>query len=208
MQVSQVKDLLTFLHRAGGLKASPRFRASLKAEGDTVAEHSWRLTLMVFLIGHECKVDIDIEKALGIALLHDLAEAKTGDFDAYEFMVGKRAVFEKQEKEKEAIAELTAGVAFGDWVRNIWETFEFQTSKEAKFVKALDRMEGFLHIAEHGVEAYIPKEFHGDYADHAVKAFDEASNHFPELEDLLAAIKADLRRQFDAAGVAWVEDQA
>jgi len=163
---------------------------------------------MVFLIGHECKVDVDLEKALGIALLHDLAEAKTGDFDAYEFMIGKRAVTEKQEKEKEAMKELTEGLTFGDWVRNIWDTFEFQTSKEAKFVKALDRMEGFLHIAEHGVEAYIPKEFHGDYANHAVKAFDEASRHFPELGDMLAVIKADLRRQFDAVGVAWVEDQS
>ena len=163
---------------------------------------------MVFLIGHECKVDVDLEKALGIALLHDLAEAKTGDFDAYEFMISKRAVSEKQEKEKEAMDELTEGIAFGDWVRNIWDTFEFQTSKEAKFVKALDRMEGFLHIAEHGVEVYIPKEFHGDYANQAVKAFDEASYHFPELNDMLEVIKADLRRQFDAVGVTWVDDQS
>ncbi|HLD61197.1 MAG TPA: HD domain-containing protein [Patescibacteria group bacterium] len=203
MKQPEIQEILTFLQRSSKLKSVPRFSASLKSDGDSVAEHSWRLALMVFIIGNQCKVDVNLNKAIGIALLHDLAEAKTGDFDAYEFMNGTRSLDEKRVLEKSAMDELTGDISFGNWICYIWEEFEYQKTVEAKFVKALDRIEAFLHIAEHGVKAYIPKEFHSDYADKAVKAFDEASNHFPEIKDLLEMVKKDLKQQFEAVGVKW-----
>lgn len=203
MTQTEIQEILTFLKRSSKLKSAPRFRASLKKDGDSVAEHSWRLALMVFVIGNQCKADINIDRALAIALLHDLAEAKTGDLDAYEFMSGKRSTTQKMADEEHAMAELTADLSFGEWIRYIWEDYKDQKSVEAKFVKALDKLEAFLHIAECGVQNYIPKEFHSDYADAAVKAFDQASHHFPELEDILDAIKKDLKQQFVAAGIKW-----
>ncbi|MEK7083828.1 MAG: HD domain-containing protein [Patescibacteria group bacterium] len=204
MQQQKIREILTFLQRCNQLKSVPRFTSSLKKDGDSVAEHSWRLALMTYVIGNECKVPVDLHKAVGIALLHDLAEAKTGDFDAYEFMVGKRSLDDKRKDEAKAMDEMTAGISFGDWVRFVWEEFENQNTIEAKFVKALDRIEAFLHISERGVAAYIPKEFHSDYADKAVKAFDDATRHFPEVKDLLNMVKDDLKKQFEEAGVAWV----
>jgi len=201
----KVKEILTFLDRTNELKSVPRFSSSLAHGGDTVAEHSWRLALMVFVISRECKVAIDLPHAIGLALFHDLAEAKTGDIDAYAVMTNKVDREKKIIEEERVMKEMTDDLSFGDWIFQFWRQYENQESIEARFVRALDKIEAFLHIAERGVEAYIPKEFHADYADKAVKSFDETTHHFPELKDMLDAIKKDLKVQFEAAGIAWKE---
>ena len=40
----------------------------------------------------------------------------------------------------------------------------------------------------YGVSLYMPEEFHGDYADKAVQAFDDATDDFPDLSDMLDVI--------------------
>ncbi len=203
MRPKKIKEILTFLQRTNKLKAVPRYGSTLNRDQDSVAEHSWRLALMAYVIGNECKVQIDIQRAMALALIHDLAEARTGDTDAFEVISGNASVDEKKKMEQKAIQELTQDFSFGDWIRYIWEEYENQETIEAKFVKALDKIEAFLHIAERGVEAYIPREFHSNYADKAVEAFDEASKHFPEVRDLLEMVKKDLKVQFTKVGVQW-----
>jgi CRISPR/Cas system-associated protein Csm6 len=39
----------------------------------------------------------------------------------------------------------------------------------------------------------------------AVRAFDEASSHFPGLTDLLEAVKDNLKQQCAKAGVQWID---
>lgn len=120
-------------------------------------------------------------------------------------MIGQASVTEKQKQEEEAIEEIVSGLSFGDWIQHTWESYENQESVEAKFVKALDKIEALLHIAEVGIKDYVPPEFHGDYADKAVQAFDEATHYFPELKDLFDVVKAELKKQFADVGVEWVE---
>jgi len=144
---------------------------------------------------------------LTLALLHDLAEAKTGDIDAVKLIKEVSLAERKVVDEEKAMRELTEDLPFGDWIYSIWKEYEDQETIEAKFVKALDKIEGFLHIAEVGVEAYMPKEFHAEYANEAVQAFDEATHHFPELEDLLDAVKNELREKFEQVGVKWIDGQ-
>ena len=202
--MKKIQDILTFLQRSNKLKSVPRYGSSLRHDADTVAEHSWRLVLMAYIIVRECKVSVDLNRVTAIALLHDLAEAKTGDVDAYAVITGQKSLVEKKYDETEAMHTLTQGLSFGGWVYDTWQEYEDQITLEAKFVKALDKIEAFLHIAECGVQAYIPKEFHADYADKAVQAFDEASQNFPEVKDLLNLVKGDLKQQFEAAGVKWI----
>ena len=209
MRQQKINDILTFLKRSKNLESAKRYSSSLKGSQNTVAEHSWRLGLMALVIGTECKVRVDTNRALTLALIHDLAEAKTGDIDAYDqISTEKPLIGNKADLEESAVREMTDDLPFGDWIYSLWKEYEDQETIEAKFVKALDRIEGFLHIAENGVEMYIPKEFHADYANKAVEAFDEATHHFPELKDLLDAVKKDLKEQFERAGVKWVEGKA
>lgn len=206
MRQQKIYDTLLFLRRSKALESTERYGSSLRSAKNTVAEHSWRLGLMALVIGTESRVRIDMNRALSLALLHDLAEAKTGDIDAYaQILEGKKLIESKAVMEEKAMHEMTDDLPFGDWIYALWQEYEEQETLEAKFIKALDRIEGFLHIAEVGVAVYIPKEFHSDYATKAVEAFDEATHHFPELKDFLKEIKKDLKVQFEKVGVEWIE---
>lgn len=208
MRQQKIQDILLFLKRSKALESAERYGSSMRAHKNTVAEHSWRLGLMALIIGTESRVRIDINRALALALLHDLAEAKTGDIDAYkQILAGKKLVEDKAVMEEKAMHEMTDDLPFGDWIYALWREYEDQITIEAKFVKALDKIEGFLHIAEVGVEAYVPKEFHADYATKAVVAFDEATHHFPELKDFLEEVKKDLKQQFEKVGVKWLDSK-
>jgi len=200
-----IPDILTFLHRANELKTVMRYKSSLRERGDTVADHSWRLTLMILVIGTELDIPLNVEHAMKLALLHDLAELKTDDVDAYDVIKENVSRTEKQKNELAAMHDILGDISFGDTIFAWWQEYEDQKTTEAKFVKALDRIEGFLHLDETGTEVYVPEEFHGDYADAAVKAFDDAVHHFPPLAGLLGMIKKELKNKFDALGVEWVE---
>ncbi len=205
MKNKKLQGILTFLHRANKLKSTPRYQSSLSANGDSVAEHSWRLALMVFVIGTELDEKLDLQKAMTMALLHDLAESKTGDIDAVDQIENPELKADKYQNEMEAMQEILAGIPFAGDVYTIWDEFEKKESLEAKFVGALDKIESYLHLDERGTNVYIPKKFHSDYADQAVKNFDEATRHFPPLKDLLDAIKVELREKFENEGVEWVK---
>ncbi|MEK7063399.1 MAG: HD domain-containing protein [Patescibacteria group bacterium] len=205
MQPQEIKDILAFLEESKALQSVERYGVSLRGAKNTVAEHSWRLGLMVLILCSKYQLKLDMSRALSLALIHDMAEAKTGDIDAYAQMNGgPDALSKKAAAEDAAMQSMTKGLSFGSHLYDLWREYEDQATVEAKFIKALDRIEGFLHIAEDGVSVYIPKEFHADYADKAVAAFDATAEHFPELKGLLDAIKEDLKAQFEKKGVAWI----
>ncbi len=206
MKQQEIEDILSFLSRTKGLETIERYNASLKNNRNTVAEHSWRLGIMAFVIASQYRIRVDMTRVLIFALLHDIAEAKTGDIDAYTQATGGAELLERRRaSEKDAMHELTSDLCFGASIHDLWQEYEGQATLEAKFIKALDKIEGFLHIAEVGVDAYQPKEFYADYANAAVAAFDEATYHFPELKDFLDAVKKNLQDQFEKVGVKWIE---
>ena len=205
MKKQKFKEILTFLKRSNKLKSVQRYSASLSKNGDTTAEHSWQLTFMVFVIATECNLKINLSRAMALALVHDLAESVTGDIDAYEQIVkGEKLVQDKYEKERLAMKAITKNLSFGKEILNLWNEYGDHKTLEAKFVAALDGIEAYIHIAERGVRAYIPKKFHGYYADGAVSAFDQAAHSVPEIKDLLNLVKKDLKTQFEKVGVKYV----
>lgn len=44
---------------------------------DSIADHSWSVALLTLVFGE--KEELDMEKALKMAIVHDLGEAETGD---------------------------------------------------------------------------------------------------------------------------------
>ncbi len=105
------------------------------------AEHSWHLALMVLVLS-DCATDpINLERAMKMALIHDIVEIDAGDECIY-----VRNLEEKLKREKEA-AERIFGLLpekeRGLFVE-IWEDFEGGESSEAKFVRGLDRLQPLL----------------------------------------------------------------
>ena len=70
--------LLPFLQDAGRLKRTKRTGWLLDGvrDGESVAEHSWRCALMALVLRSP---GVDPHKLCAMLLLHDLAEARTGD---------------------------------------------------------------------------------------------------------------------------------
>src|SRR3989338_4466710 len=137
MRQQEIQDILTFLQRSKALESAKRYGSSLRKEQNTVAAHSWRLALMALVIGKECKVRVNINHAMALALIHDLAEAKTGDLDAYvKITGGTQSVKNKSVLEEAAMREMTSDLSFGGSIYSLWRGYEGQTTKEGEVVWA------------------------------------------------------------------------
>lgn len=79
----EVKKLLEVLTTAEHLKDVPRHCYTSGGRRESVAEHSWRLTLMAYWVSDEFP-EADLEKLLKMCLIHDLGEAFTGDVPTFE----------------------------------------------------------------------------------------------------------------------------
>ncbi|MBI3626834.1 HD domain-containing protein [Candidatus Uhrbacteria bacterium] len=80
------KDLLDFITYIGQLKEIERWRGQFywrdypqQARYDSVADHTWRLAVILMLIKDKLSQPFNLEKALKMALIHDLPEIIAGD---------------------------------------------------------------------------------------------------------------------------------
>ena len=111
-------------------------------------------------------VDIDPERVLMLAILHDLAEAETGDLPPYDPAAipdehepaARLAFFEtrhrrdpdrdtaKRREEDAAVRKLLDRLpgATRSALAEVWDDLRLGTSIEARFVKQVDRLETFL----------------------------------------------------------------
>jgi putative hydrolase of HD superfamily len=120
------------------LKAEPR-RGWLHRGIDTpesVADHSWGTALLCLLFAEQ--EGVDPGRAVQIALVHDLAEAVTGDIIVSSRQIApEMALDDKARLEREAMDQLVdAGK-----VRRLWESYEAQSSHEARFVRDMDLLD-------------------------------------------------------------------
>ena len=139
----RVRAQLTFVAEADRLKtvlrASP-LAAADRREND--AEHSWHLALMVMLLAEHADEPIDVGHAMQLVVVHDLVEVYAGDSPVFD----PEAVVGQQERE-EAAAERLFALLPDDQarrVRALWDEFEAARTPEARFCKAMDRLEPML----------------------------------------------------------------
>ena len=156
-------DTIEFLREANRLKATARTGWIVEGVKDpeSVAEHSFGTALLALVLSHARK-DIDRAKAVKMALTHDLAESRIGDVlvdwkvDYHKTrgreIPGKNhgiSAAEKHELEKEAMASLTAQIAGGREILDLWMEFEEGKTAEAVFVRSVDKLEMLLQAVEY-----------------------------------------------------------
>ncbi|MFA6963116.1 MAG: DUF1653 domain-containing protein [Patescibacteria group bacterium] len=135
----ELKKILDFLVETEKLKLIERIPVlSDKIRRENDAEHSWHLALMVMALKDKLGLDFDLEKALQIALVHDLPEIYTGDTWPSD---------EKEKKEKSEKEKLSANKIFAllpeeecEKFTQLWQEYEDGKTIEAKIVKALDKI--------------------------------------------------------------------
>ena len=147
-------ELLEILRVAEKLKCNTRHCYTSSGRHESVAEHSWRISLMAMLSAPEVP-EADMNKVIRMCLIHDLGEAFTGDIPS----------FEKTEADVEK-----EDAAFDVWVRTLPEDTrrEFTAllaemnaleTQEAKIYKALDKMEAVIQHDESDISTWLPLEY-------------------------------------------------
>lgn len=200
-----MKSLLQFLKTIRGLRSIKRqgvlYYGVKEKDVDSASDHTFRLTLMVWLLGQGRK--LNLAKAMKLALVHDLCKVYTGDITPYEGLFDKNdkkyklawrwrrlSLKEKQKrhkaklrKEQAALQKLTVKLP-SNMKRDIldaWADCLKMESPEAKFVIQLDRIENLLEAFEQFEKnRKFPTQPWWEHADEVV--------HDKELLGLLDAI--------------------
>ncbi|MEM7259241.1 MAG: HD domain-containing protein, partial [Pseudomonadota bacterium] len=78
---AELQDRLEFIKKAERLKDTIRSAYTADGQQESVAEHTWRLTLLAITLA-DYFPQYDLLKLLKICILHDLGEAVGGDIPA------------------------------------------------------------------------------------------------------------------------------
>ncbi|HVF51062.1 MAG TPA: HD family hydrolase [Pyrinomonadaceae bacterium] len=135
-------SLLLELQRLKRLDRTGWVLRGLPAGAESVGAHSYGVALTAMLLADEVRrrgVEVDVERVLRIALLHDLAETRTGDMprtvaDYYGADLRKRA-------ERAAFEDIMHGLTSAEQRTHygeLHEDYEERASLEARLVKAAD----------------------------------------------------------------------
>ncbi len=136
----QISSLAAFLTEMDRLKLVTR----ASYVGDTSrhensAEHSWHLALGLLVLARELQAEVDLPRALAMALIHDVCEIDAGDTPVYS------ARPDQHEAELLCIERFAnSGLAFGGELRELWLEYEAQETRESRWVKVMDRFLPFI----------------------------------------------------------------
>ena len=148
------KEYLDILHVAERLKDTPRHCTTSKGRTESVAEHSWRISLMAMLLRHEFP-DADIDRVVNMCLIHDLGECFTGDIPT----------FVKTDSDRDTEDNL-----LDKWVdslpddiscdlKSLYSEMNAQQTAEAKIYKALDKLEALIQHNESPLSTWSENEY-------------------------------------------------
>lgn len=196
--MTRINSLIEFFSIAERLKSTLRYNSLRSGRKESSAEHSWRLALMSFMIAQDLKLDISIERVIKLALVHDIAEAIAGDIDAIHIAEGSITKEEKAKLENDAINQMT-GILDGEGkneIKSLWQEYEDGNTQEAKYIKALDKIETLLQLTETGYKIFDKPQFIANYADKSIE-------NFPKLKEYLVEIKKRLKIEFKKGGIEW-----
>ncbi len=150
----EARELINILHVAEKLKDTSRHCTTSGRRVESVAEHSWRVSLMALLIRNEFP-DVNMDKVVNMCLIHDRGECFTGDIPT----------FIKTDSDRKTEDELLA-----EWVRSLppevscelralYAEMDEQLTIEAKIYKALDKLEAVIQHNESPLDTWSENEF-------------------------------------------------
>lgn len=140
------------LYRQGWLR-----RGVAPERCESVAEHSFGVAVLALFLAEEHFPDLDADKVLRLALLHDLGEIYAGDIIPAD---GVDAA-EKSARERRSVARVLGKLPRGARYVALWEEYEEGASPEARFVREVDRLEMALQasVYEHQDEGALDDFF-------------------------------------------------
>lgn len=146
--------LMDILHVAERLKDTTRHCYTSGGRHESVAEHSWRIALMAYLVKDEFP-QADMDKVIRMCLIHDLGEAFTGDIPSF---------LKTEENEKTEDELLTRWIStfpepYRSEMLSLYEEMAERKTTEARIFKALDSMEAIIQHNESDISTWTDIEY-------------------------------------------------
>jgi putative hydrolases of HD superfamily len=116
-------------------------------DSESVADHNFRVAFMCMILA---KSDMDTNKIIKMALMHELGEVIIGDVVVSRAGITNPQIKKAKEKyEEEAVRKLCAQFGDKNDCFKIWKEFNEGKSEEAKFVRDADELEAALQAYEY-----------------------------------------------------------
>ena len=106
------------------------------------AEHAWHMAMMIYLLKEYSNKEMDVAKAMMMALIHDVVEIDAGDTYAYD-TEGLQAQKAREQRAAERIFGMLPEDQYNELL-SLFEEFEACESAEARFAKAMDNFQPLL----------------------------------------------------------------
>jgi putative hydrolase of HD superfamily len=210
-----MNQIFNFINKLGNLKSDGRrgWRLHKIDNPETTAAHTFQTAMLVWSVG-EKKKDFDLNRAIKMALVHDICEVYSPDLTSYdaaaideegEFTkedaknlkpVKGRPTHKQREKmqkvktelEKEAMEKLTKDLPeeFKEDIVSLWKEYEQRVSDESRFVKQADQIVNLLQGMEYWKKGHDDIE-HNLWVRRAKEVIDD-----PDLLEFLKEIEEDL----------------
>jgi putative hydrolase of HD superfamily len=161
------------LYRQGWLR-----RDISPARCESVADHSFGVAMLSMLLVDACFPELDRDKVVRMALLHDLGEVYAGDVIPGDALSPE----EKHRQERLSVVQVLHKLPNGEAYVKLWQEYERASSPEARFVRQIDRLEMGLQASVYEHQGL------GELSDFFISV-DEALSA-PALRALLAELKA------------------
>lgn len=148
------RELLEILHVAERLKDTPRHCTTSERRTESVAEHSWRVSLMALLLRSEFP-EADMDKVMRMCIIHDLGECFTGDIPTFIKTSANR------ETEDILLRQWLAGLPEGlsAELTTLFDEMEAQETLESKLYKAFDKLEALIQHNESPLDTWSENEY-------------------------------------------------
>jgi len=146
---------LAFLTEIDRLKQVQR--ASPVADGsrpENSGEHSWHIAMYALVLAEHAEGGVRVDRAIRMALLHDIVEIDAGDVPIHAAAGDMQAQAEKER----AAAERLFGMlppGQGAALHALWEEFEAGETADARYARAVDRMQPLLQNLAAGGGSWV-----------------------------------------------------
>ena len=181
--------LLEALHTAERLKDTMRHCYTSGGRRESVAEHSWRITLMAFFLRDDFP-DADMDKVIRMCIIHDLGECFTGDIPVF------RKTDQDEKTEERLLNEWVDSLPdpVREEMHSLYLEMEERRTLEARIYKALDGLEAIVQHNESDISTWEPHEYslNMTYAD-------DRTAFSPVMQTLREAIRRETREKIEQA---------
>jgi putative hydrolases of HD superfamily len=138
------------------------------------AEHSWHLAVMALALSEHAPAGTNMAAVVAMLVLHDLVEIDAGDLSVH----APAAAQERQHLAERAAADRLYGLLPADQgaeLRRLWDEFEERATPEARFARALDRLQPMLQDVRAGGRAWRAQGVTADRVLEKVRLIEDGS---------------------------------